>query len=416
MKKAIVMLLAFAVIGGFVFAQDDVVPRSTGLTIAGSGTVSWGINLNDQATGFKNESSIEIKYPLIDQGSSTHGGDPITGEITLKDLSCAIDGDTAGWIDIGGGVEAKIKFPNSMYMTVYGNPGLSVNNAKTLKPWVDYADDNDWDDVNGVVKPSVTTTGGVKFGMDGDFSFSLIVASNNDYSSTPTNVNNDYGIGANVGYKVTDLLSADAGIIYGILGATPATFGGTVKVTVNPKDSGLTAVVAADLSNVGAVSGMDAMVTVDYALAKLVSLGAGFYYGDADLAATAVAAKMDVRALVKLLAVENLNLQAAVDAWNLASAVTPMELFAVVKGDYTVKIDDANYVKPYETFTYCLNNAVAYLSVGVEAKLFPRTVLDANYTGGTKPGNDDADLILAGGNLGSTGNMGIFKISAKVSY
>jgi hypothetical protein len=411
MKKAIVMLLAFAVIGGFVFAQDDVVPRSTGLTIAGSATVTWGANFNTgNATGFKNESSIEIKFPLIDQGTSTHGGDPITGEITLKDLAFALDGDAAAFIDASAGVEAKIKFPNALYMTVFGAPGFELNNAKPFAPW---CNDKFGDTTYGksLVIPNLTfarANGGVAIGMTGDFSFAVKIASDGDWTN---NVDQDYALGADVGYTVKDLLSASAGVSYGPTNAAPAA-GFTVKVTVNPKDSGLTAVLALDGLNVGTVTGIDAMASVDYVLAKVVSVGAGVYYGDVNT--TAAGARLDARVRAGLLAVENLVAEVGVDAWDVMAnpALNPMWIFVGGKVNYTSKIDDANYVKPYAEFSYALNDANLALKAGVEAKLFPRTVLDGHYEAGTNANN----VVTDTGANAFDDDLGRFLVSAKVTY
>lgn len=427
MKKAIVLLLAFALIGGFVFAQDEVVPRSDKApTISGYGKVTWGANFNTgNATGFKNEAEVTVTFPLISQDSTTHGGDPITGEVTISDLSLELvqDLDTGdaeddyiedankntNVIDSVGDLTAKIKFPNNLYLTVYGAPGFGLNNAKSLAPWVN----DSWDDNRGLVKPDLTfarTKGGILLGMTGDFNFDVKVASDGDWTS---NADQDYALGADVGYTVKDLLSASAGISYGPTNAAPA-FGASVKVTVNPKDSGLTAVVAFDALNSGnpAVTGMDLMATIDYVLAKVVSFGAGAYYGDAN---TAIAGdRLDVRARVALLAVENLVAEAGVDAWDLTAnpAQDPMWLFIGGKVNYTSKLDDVNYVKPYAEFSYALNDANLALKAGVEAKLFPRTVLDACYSAGSQANN----VVVDTGTNAFDDDMGKFLVSAKVSY
>ena len=60
MKKALVVLLALALVGG-AFA-DAPVANVDVAEFTGSATVTWGVDLdNDNATGFKNETDASFK-------------------------------------------------------------------------------------------------------------------------------------------------------------------------------------------------------------------------------------------------------------------------------------------------------------------------------------------------------------------
>jgi hypothetical protein len=83
MKKALVVLLALALVGG-VFA-DAPVANVEVAEFSGSATVTWGVDLDDDnATGFKNETSANFTVNIADGGSAATEGDGVWGEIEIK--------------------------------------------------------------------------------------------------------------------------------------------------------------------------------------------------------------------------------------------------------------------------------------------------------------------------------------------
>jgi hypothetical protein len=434
MKKAFVLLLALAVIGGAAFAED------AAYTLTGSASLTWGYDLNTEAHGFTNAMTSTITLPLVAKGSSSKGEEAITGQIMLKDFAISLK-DSAGTDTItitSGAVTAKILLPSNLYVAIYGMPTFAVNYATSFAPWVADA----FDDTNGLVAPELTAAGGFSLGMTGDLSFSLNVGSTNkhtavaaaatdavygwvddddDETTPPTwgvetaagaagaDPANQYMAGVNVGYTVADLVTVGAKAIYGNIGADSTTIGLGVNVSATPMD-GLAVVLATDVS-VAAVTGLDVMFTADYSLAELLSFGAGAYYGMADLAAAA--SRLDAKVRLGLLAVENLTLDVGVDLWDLAAnpAINPMLVLVGGNASYKYMLSDATYVKPYAAGGYELNDEVLALDVGLEAMLFPMTTFKLDFTAG-KLATDN----VTGGSNGFGTDKGIFTFVTTIAY
>ncbi len=454
MKKAFVLLLALAVIGGAAFAED------AAYTLTGSASLTWGYDLDTAAHGFTNAMTSTITLPLVAKGSSSKGEEAITGQIMLKNFAISLK-DSAGTDTItitSGAVTAKILLPSNLYVAIYGMPTFAVNYATSFAPWVADA----FDDTNGLVAPELTAAGGFSLGMTGDLSFSLNVGSTNKhtavaaapgtatsalYVATGTEVAatgvsyttlagaaqalpltagtvyvkvtagaaagaapaNQYMAGVNVGYTVADLVTVGAKAIYGNIGADSTTIGLGVNVSATPMD-GLAVVLATDVS-VAAVTGLDVMFTADYSLAELLSFGAGAYYGKADIAAAA--SRLDAKVRLGLLAVENLTLDVGVDLWDLAAnpAINPMLVLVGGNASYKYMLSDATYVKPYAAGGYELNDEVLALDVGLEAMLFPMTTFKLDFTAG-KLATDN----VTGGSNGFGTDKGIFTFVTTIAY
>lgn len=457
MKKALVVLIAFALTGGMMFAEDVVASEPT-VTISGYGQVTWGVDLDTGATGFKNESEAKLTIPLLTKQSNTKTGEAISGEITLKDLE--IDFGTDGNIATGS-VAAKILFPSSVYVTVYGNPDFKLNNAQSFAPWVN----KDWDDNRGLIKPSFGGTGGIEVGAAmGDLTLAVKVSSVNNYTGSDAvaatstsvvfvasgaetavtgvsyftlagavqtlpltagvayiktttvaavaasegNTTGAYGFELNAGYTVADLLTVSAGAFASV--NSDDLIGLTGKVTVNPKDSGLTVVAATDVS-IGTVTGIDVLGSVDYSIASIADLGAAVYFGDADLSVDG--SQIDVKARVALTAVADLTAKVGVDMWNVTSTADPKSIFAAGEFAYKSALSDTTYVKPFLNVGYALNDANLAVKAGIEAALFPMVTFTAQYAAGAMPGDNTVDK--AGANAFDD-DLGLFTITAKVSY
>lgn len=84
MKKALVVLLALALVGG-AFA-DAPVANVDVAEFTGSATVTWGVDLDDDnATGFKNETEASFKVNIADGGeAATSSDNAVWGEIEVK--------------------------------------------------------------------------------------------------------------------------------------------------------------------------------------------------------------------------------------------------------------------------------------------------------------------------------------------
>jgi len=78
MKKLSILLIGLLLVSGLAFAQD--------VTVTGSATLTFGMDLNNNATGFQNEaaSSISLEWLSGDEESGTQGWITLSGwEISL---------------------------------------------------------------------------------------------------------------------------------------------------------------------------------------------------------------------------------------------------------------------------------------------------------------------------------------------
>ena len=122
MKKAFALLLALALVGGAVFAED------VAYTLSGSATLTWGYDLNTENHGFTNETEAQLTIDFVGEQSSTHGEEPITGSIMIEDFSIVLDtdkfvedldgDDVLPLMGAAGDITAKILFPNGLYMQI----------------------------------------------------------------------------------------------------------------------------------------------------------------------------------------------------------------------------------------------------------------------------------------------------------
>ena len=87
MKKALVLLLALSMVFG-AFADEPVANVNVS-EFSGEASVTWGVDLDESRTGFKNDAKVTLKLNLIDGGDKSSTGEGIWGEIKIK-----TDGDT----------------------------------------------------------------------------------------------------------------------------------------------------------------------------------------------------------------------------------------------------------------------------------------------------------------------------------
>lgn len=453
MKKAFVLLLALAVLGGAVFADPA-------YTLTGSATLTWGYDLDTQAHGFTNAASAKLVFPL-GAHKDAKTGEAITGEISISEFKVGIEAtetNAAALTTTKGAVTAKILFPSNLYLQIASAPKFEINHAQQMATWVtkDFADAKK-------AAPAITSAGGFTFGMTGDVSFALKVGSTNThtavaaaagvaksefYSATGTEVAatgvtyttlagvpvalpltagqayikitagaaavaapaNDYLVGADVGVKLGDLGTLTANAIYGAFQATNPTLGLGLKATLAPID-GLAVVAAGDFQKIGTVSKFDGMLTVDYTMADMFKFGVGGYYYK-QLEATAN--YLDARVRASLLAVENLTFEVGVDALDLLADPAPAQMSVLIgsKVAYKAMLDDANYLKPYVNYAYSLKSEGQYLNAGIEAMFFPLTTFTLDYVGGKI--TDNGVTIVP--KLGDTTDKGIITFATKISY
>lgn len=386
MKKAALLLLALAVLGGAVFADD------LAYELSGSASLTWGYNLNTEAHGFTNVGTAELVVPLVG-GSSTHGEDPITGWIKLDGFYADVIVDDTGSAfdsDIGT-ITARILFPNDLYVQIYNKPGFSIANAKMQLPI--YATATGWTAVNRVT-PSIASAGGFILGMTSDLSFALKVGSTNNHTDGLGQAN-DYHIGIDVSYAVEDLGKFGANLIYGSFQDDPANIGLGAYANLAFMEDALTVYLGTDFNLKEAFKGLDLQFDLGYTLADVVkaTLGAYMYKGLEDTDFDNPFLTLTVGA--NLLAVENLTFGvkfSAIDMLDENEYDAGMIMGLSANLAYVAALDEG-YLKPYANLGMIFENddrgqlGITTLSVGVEAKFFPLTVFDLKYAAGTITAN-----------------------------
>jgi len=146
MKKALAILMALAMIVPAVFAEDAAAEEKVtygneaAVTVEGNATLSWGMNLETEAHGFKNAAEWKIVIPLLAKQTFAHKGEGDNfAEISIVDAQYGIQGDHDGDTAFTAGdkkidkVTAKLNF-GPVYVTVYDKPGFKTNNAKIWDP------------------------------------------------------------------------------------------------------------------------------------------------------------------------------------------------------------------------------------------------------------------------------------------
>jgi hypothetical protein len=213
MKKLSILLIGLLLVSGLAFADFGTV------AVTGSASVTWGIDLDTNATGFKNAGTSSVSLTLIDKASKETGGDDgLYGYIKVKDYSLKVtDG---AFVSSIGSVSASI-FVDPAEIVIYTAPGMTWGSATVLET-------GDAD-----VKPALAganTIGGITIklaDLGGMADVSVYVVSDGDWTS---NVANDYAAGTDLSVEVS-VLTISVGGFYGWFNAA-ATWGGTAKTVV----------------------------------------------------------------------------------------------------------------------------------------------------------------------------------------
>jgi len=134
MKKSLLVLLAIALVGSFAFAEITGVGAPT---VSGSVTTTYGYDLDTEATGFKNDSSLSLILPLLDGSAVKGGSDKYYGEITVDGIGWQLnqdgfydvdeDDDATNTSVLDASISAKLVL-DKIYIKL-GNPGYGMNNV-----------------------------------------------------------------------------------------------------------------------------------------------------------------------------------------------------------------------------------------------------------------------------------------------
>ena len=82
MKKILAIVTMAAMVAGAAFADPEADFNIA--EVSGSASVTWGVDLDNQTTGFKNDTSAKLKVNLVNSGSKSTEGEGIWAELAVK--------------------------------------------------------------------------------------------------------------------------------------------------------------------------------------------------------------------------------------------------------------------------------------------------------------------------------------------
>ena len=279
MKKLTLLIVLFLTLGlTATFALD------VEAAWAGTGTLTWGIDLNNNSTGFQNAYTGSVKLLFLDAADATASGEgAVYGWIELLDGTIALTADDAatGTTLTAPAVTAKIMM-DPVWIQIYSEPDMLFDWAADAEGLDDGVD-------NGAY------AGGQGFTLGGAFApvdFALYVVSENDWTA---NAANGYAFGATAGVTVGPVAADVYGVMgqYAAIADDPIGFGASADLTLAFGSMGLVVGVDADIMS-AAASDFEVAAGTDLNLAYnddgdvITSLNVDFSYsadtlGDADL-------------------------------------------------------------------------------------------------------------------------------------
>ena len=267
MKKLIVLLLSIVMVGA-AFAQTP--------TLSASSTLSWGWDLDTGITGFKNDLTATVTVPFVVEDAKKAGETGWWGEIAVTNITFKLTDDALkassglGFTDAdddGNPASLSAKITNGIW-------ALSVSTWNKF----DFANADALYTGDVAVTINADTAGTSLSYTANGLTAAITATSKGDWTA---NLANEYALGANASYKLSDALSVSGGIAYDAFDATKD-FGGTASVAYSAAP--LTASVATDLFYVQTSSSfdVDALLTVGYTVMEGLDAEADAYYSTID--------------------------------------------------------------------------------------------------------------------------------------
>lgn len=369
--KRLTLLTILLVVVGLTAGALEVKPA---FTLSGTGTLEWGIDLDNQTTGFKNSATGDLVITLMAaDGTDTHAG---TGDwygsisIANVELYWTDGAATAGVADanvtakivgLGGALAigvVPVAGPNGPDLTLDFVPNVEADSDAT-----DAVVDNEVD--------LLTNYDGfgtyVSYSITKDIMVGLEAVSELPWT---TNLNNAYALALDVSAKFAPITVA-AGFNYGFnYAATPIGFG----VKVSADTAMIDPWVAFDGQSAGAVFTWEVGAGATLTVMETVTATLGALFDSAD--------NLDLKVVFTEPAAKGLvdNLDASLTVY-LLDLITALEYEVILAGGYK-----AGVLYPHFSVTYGDDNAAAATlkaMVGVAIDpLFPLTKLEIHWTSG----------------------------------
>ena len=155
--RKIALLTVPLLIFGLVSLSADVMMGDDGIsaTVSGDATLTWGIDLETNATGFTSEASSNLEIVIVPEQSTDTGMmdmDDLYAYIKLSDFKWLADKDAA--LTTAPGIEAKL-IMGPFSIKTYSSPAVKVDYVDSQDD--DLADGTDEDEFPGADFPDVQT-------------------------------------------------------------------------------------------------------------------------------------------------------------------------------------------------------------------------------------------------------------------
>lgn len=239
MKKLSILLIGLLLITGFAAAVDF----DGSVSVGGSGTVVFGVDLDTNLHGFRNSFTSTLSITLVAKASVEKGGDDgLYGWIKIADFTGSASA-ASGLTMTAGAVTAKIVV-SPAEIIIYKAPTMAWGNAAVIET-------GDPDIAPALASDEVVaaTIGGITIVLPVDpAKISVYVVSDGDWV---TNSDSDYAAGTDVTVTI-DIITVSLGGFYGWFDAA-GTWGGTAKLAVALADvlNGVNVSVGADIVDPG---------------------------------------------------------------------------------------------------------------------------------------------------------------------
>lgn len=360
MKKLSILLIGLLLVAGLAVAQEF----DGSVSVSGSASVTFGVDLNTNATGFQNTGSSSISITLVGDTDLTKGGDDgLYGEITIDSatITAAPGGSVGGSV---GSVSAKIVIDPAS-ITIYTAPGFNIDKAVTLEAANEASVSTTLtaDNVGGTF--TVAAIQGITISVPaGPATIDLKVASDGNWEA---NVDNQYAAGVGVALDI-DPVDVGLALTYGWFDAAQIGIGVNAGLSLADVVNGLDITVGADMNipdggdlawdlaagvtlNISEANADDAMANV-----ALKAYVAPYGVDDMDLDLTLGVTEPEAGGLVDML-----SASLAVQLFDLLAPAPAEMIWNVdVTGAY-----NTGDVKPYFGFGYG-SDEVFNLNAGVE--------------------------------------------------
>jgi hypothetical protein len=141
MRKIALLTVPMLIIGLFSVSADVMVNSPISAEVSGNSTLTWGIDLATNATGFENKHEADLKVTIVPKAAVD------TGMMDTGDLYAYIELKDFEWVVTSADGQGKTTAPSVTTKLIMGAFSIKTFSGPTVK--VDYVDTVDGDDDNG---------------------------------------------------------------------------------------------------------------------------------------------------------------------------------------------------------------------------------------------------------------------------